>query len=145
MAMKHSRPVTNHADHADRVDGCPHPVDRRADDQHDGDRRGAEDDADQDAGGDEHAAADTGGPEPPGDAELARRRDEDGQRDDAERAEDHADVAGDVVVVGRDAAELGVGDLAEHAGDDEHRHEREAEEPDRHHRLAEQEAQLEPR
>ena len=46
------------------------------------------------------------------------------------------------MVVGRNAAELRVGHLAEHAGDHEHGHEREAEQPDGHHRLAEQSRRL---
>ena len=37
-----------------------------------------------------------------------------GQGDEAEGGEDHADVAGQVVVVGRHPTEVGVGALAEH-------------------------------
>ena len=64
------------------------------------------------------------------------------ERDEAEGREHHADVAGEVVVVRCDAAELGVGRLAEHPGQHEHGDQREADEADGDHRLAGQQAQL---
>ena len=58
------------------------------------------------------------------------------KRDQAEGGEHHADVAGEVVVVRRHAAELRVGHLAEDAGEHEHGGQREADQADGHHRLA---------
>ena len=92
---------------------------------------------DEDLAGHHGAGAHPRGAEAAGDAELSAGRDVDGERDQAEGADDHADVAGEVVVVRSHAAELGIGHLAEHAGEHEDGDQREAEQADHHHRLAE--------
>ena len=76
-------------------------------------------------------------------AELAVGGEVARQRDQAERGEHDADVADDVVLARDDAAEVGVGVGAEHAGEDEHRDGGEGDEADEHARLAQQQAQLE--
>ena len=59
-----------------------------------------------------------------------------------ERGEDDADVADDVVLARHDAAELGIGRRAEHAGEHQHGHRREADQADEHAGLATQQPQL---
>jgi hypothetical protein len=62
--------------------------------------------------------------------------------DDAQGGQDHADVAGQVVVARGHAAEVGVGSLAEHPGHHEHGDEGKGDQVDGDHGLAQEQAQL---
>jgi hypothetical protein len=65
----------------------------------------------------------------------------DGQHDQADGGDDHADVGGDVVVRGEGTFEVGVV-VVEHPAQDQHGEHGEGEHEGEHHRLAHEQLQL---
>jgi hypothetical protein len=108
---------------------------------HDGGRH-TEGEAEGQLGRDDQSSAEPGGPVAARHDKLAIGGDMGRQCDKPKRGKHDAEVAGDVVIVRRGAAEAGVRGLPDDAGDDDLGDDGQAEQADDHNRLTHHQAQL---